>query len=126
MYRCSREGGEPAVIQASIRLGRCLNLLDITAMNELAETHQTLVRAIGTDRMPRNTERGAHYLDCMVIDSYCRAVEEETTKEIQSVRGTFSEGETIYAGSKILRKSHTQIAVRDPACILRVSLVEFS
>ena len=40
-------------------------------------------------------------------------------------RGSFAEGAPIYPGSKILQKAHTQIAVRDTACILRASLVQF-
>ncbi len=60
------------------------------------------------------------------IDAYCRFTEDETATPFQTVRGSFAEGEPIYPGSKILKKAHTQIAVRDEICILRSSLVEFA
>jgi hypothetical protein len=124
--KCAREGGEPVVLRTDIRLGRCLNLLDIGKMKILSETYDALALTIGLENLPKNTERGAHYLDCMVIDYYCRSVEEEPARPIQTVRGSFPEGNPIYAGSKILSKAHMQIAVRDPTCILRISLVEFN
>jgi hypothetical protein len=60
-----------------------------------------------------------------VIDTYCRGVERKTSTPLQTVRGSFPEGEPIYPNAKILKKAHTQIAVRDSACILRLSLVQF-
>ena len=36
----------------------------------------------------------------------------------QTVRGVFVEGDPAYAGAGMRTKTHIQIAVRDPACIL--------
>jgi len=36
----------------------------------------------------------------------------------QTVRGVFVEGESVYPGAAIHSKTHIQIAVRDPACIM--------
>jgi hypothetical protein len=84
------------------------------------------VEALGDAQLPRNTKHGAHFLDRVIIDAHCRAVARRTGNSLQTVRGSFAEGEPIYPGSKILEKAHMQIAVRDPTCILRASLVQFS
>ncbi|MCW3054708.1 MAG: hypothetical protein JWN14_3878 [Chthonomonadales bacterium] len=123
--KCRREGGTPAVIRADIILGRCLNLLDIEHIAGLSEMYNSYVATLGTAQLPHNTERGAHFLDREIIDVYCRFVAQETTKALQTVRGSYAEGEPIFPGSKILTKAHTQIAVRDVTCILQASLVQF-
>ena len=61
----------------------------------------------------------------MAIMQRSRAIARRTANPLHTVRGSFAEGDPIYPGSKILQKSHTQIAVRDPTCILRASLVQF-
>ena len=122
--KCEREGGEPVVLQATIRLGRCLNLLDTEHIPGLAEIYVSFVKGADGAKLPRNTEQGAHYLDRAVIDAYCRRAIKETIA-FQTVRGSFAEGEPIYPGSKILSRAHTQIAARDPDCITRISLVQY-
>jgi hypothetical protein len=87
--------------------------------------YASFVEAVRPERLPRNTERGAHFLDREIIDAYCRAIARQTARPLHTVRGSFAEGEPIYAGSKILRKAHTQIAVRDAGCIFRPALVQF-
>jgi hypothetical protein len=71
-----------------------------------------------------NTARGAHYLDRAVVDEYCELVE-DLALPFQTVRGCFPEGEAIYSGSKILRKAHVQVAIRDLRCIRASRLVSF-
>lgn len=115
-------GDEPAVLEARIHLGRCVNLMDIDHHDDLITTHKILLEAYGEENLPTNTARGGHYLDRLVIDETCdRAA--EVGPPIQTVRGTFAEGEPIYPGSKILSLTHTQIAVRDPSCIVNIRLV---
>ncbi len=123
--RCKKEGGVPAVIRATIKLGRCLNLLDIEHIPGLSEMYDSYMETVGAAQLPQNTERGAHFLDREIIDGYCRAIVRRADKPLQTVRGSFAEGAPIYPGSKILQKAHTQIAVRDTTCILRASLVQF-
>src|SRR5579862_9939731 len=105
--RCSREGGTPAMIEATIRLGRCLNLPDVERMTNLSQTHRVFVDTIGDERLARNSDTGAHHLDRAIVDAYCRNVALETTRPVQTVRGSFPEGEPVYPGSKILSKAHT-------------------
>lgn len=116
-------GDAPAVLMATIWLGHCVNLMDIAHHDGLAVVHDALFAALGAERMPRNNERGGHYLDRLVIDTFCdEAV--EGGEPFDTVRGTFAEGEPIYPGSKILSRTHTQIAVRSSACILSLEQVE--
>ena len=113
------------MLRATIKLGRCLNLLDIDHIPGLRRIYRSFADTLDPARIPRNSEQGAHFLDRAVIDAYCRTFQAETGAAVQTVRGTFAEGEPIYPGSKILEKSHTQITVRDVSCIIRVTLVEF-
>lgn len=123
--RCRRLGGTPAVLRANIRLGRCLNLLDVRHTPALVDTYKAFVATLGEQPIPENTILGANYLDRAVIDAYCRLVEETTTEAFQTVRGCFPEGQPIYVGSRLLRSTHVQIAVRDQGNITRIQRVEF-
>ena len=125
MQRCAATGEEPAVVCATIQLGQCLNLLDTEYMQELTETYQQVVAEVGAGSLPRNTQRGAHYLDRQVIDACCRALESDILTAVQTVRGSFPEGDPIYPGSKILSRAHTQIAVRDSSCLSGLFWVHF-
>src|SRR5207253_726352 len=74
--KCAQDGGEPAVIRATIRLGRCLNLLDVEDIPGLVRIYRSFVEILGEAQLPRNTERGAHYLDRLIIDAHCRVTED--------------------------------------------------
>jgi len=93
-------------------------------MAELARIY-TEVYASLESGIPRNTESGSHFLDREVIEAYCVGAYQQTSKPYQTVRGGFAEGDPIYPGSKILRRAHNQIAVRDQSCILRAALVQW-
>jgi hypothetical protein len=64
-------------------------------------------------------------LDRLVIDTFCDDYAVQSGAVLQTVRGCFPEGEPVYTGSQILRYTHVQIAVRDPACISSLKLVHF-
>ena len=117
--------GEPAVLEARIRLGRCLNLMDAAHFTGLRIAYEHVLANVAGAVGLRNTERGLHKLDRRVVDGYCDKVVDQGAKPFQTVRGCFPEGEPVFAGSKILSLTHVQIAVRDPACISRVRLVNF-
>lgn len=123
--RYGGSGSEPAVVGATLQLGRCLNLLDTEHLPGLEDVYNVFVQTVGSERIPRNTEAGAHFLDRRIMDAYCRLIEEQNPAPFQTVRGCFPEGEPIYRGSKILKKAHVQIAARDVTCISRLHLVEF-
>ena len=58
------------------------------------------------------------YRDCAVVNWCLEMLEKVAGQRYDTVRCIFSEGEPAFAGSKILSKSHIQIAVRDPEMIL--------
>jgi len=119
---------EPSVLGARINLGECLDLLDTANTGVLGEWYNQFRHTARQkrSRMPQNRDapgsrRGdkvLRFLDRAVIDFTVSHVAEAERIIYQTVRGVFLEGEAAFPGSKIARKSHIQIAVRDPACIL--------
>lgn len=120
----------PAVLAARIDLGVCLDLLDTANTRLLGKWYakfRRFVRQKGV-LMPQNwdaagSRRGdkvLRYRDCAVIDYTLSSLVETESVQYQTVRGVFLEGRPAFPGSKIALKSHIQIAVRDPACIVGV------
>lgn len=120
-----------AVIGAAIDLGNCLdltlreNLILLQDAYQSFESHQVKAGL----PMPLNRpaphspdhDRLLRYLDCAVIRHLHKLVADEKSIEpFDTVRGMFTEGERIFPGSAIFEKTHTQIAVRNAACILGV------
>jgi hypothetical protein len=119
-------GDDGAVLKADIMLGHCLNLLDTAyfeglqaAFEEVAERYRQAGR-----KLPSNRADKRHFLDRAIINEFCVVWQQSGGKPFQTVRGCFPEGEPVYQGSKILRETHVQIAVRDIACILGIEQVE--
>lgn len=120
-----RFGAEAAVLQATVRLGRCLNLLDIEHQAELRKAHDRvaqLAEAQGVE-LPRNRADGRYYLDQFVVEFYCRVLIEEHNLSLQTIRACCPEGEPVFPGSRILSYAHVQLAVRDDSCITRLRRV---
>jgi len=120
---------DPFVLGAYLHLGRCLDLTDTWATARLREAHEALQEyldrqglqptknspgrgAVGDDRLVRK-------LDCAVIN-LLNATEDLGKDRVyyQSVRGVFEEGEEAFPGACIRAKTHIQVAVRDPRCVL--------
>jgi hypothetical protein len=72
----------------------------------------------------RASERVLRFLDCAVVDYSVRMIAETEGTKYQTVRGIFIEGQPAFPGSKIALKSHIQLAVRDPACIIELFRAE--
>jgi hypothetical protein len=139
---------EPFVIGAYIYLGRCLDLLDTQHTEKLKFYYEKLKRNYDLRQMdlPVNTEFKRN-LDCAVLNSLFAITDasivlrqrenlgpvlegasegvlggalagEGQQRYYQTVRGGFHEGDDAFPGSKIRLKTHIQISVRDPACIL--------
>lgn len=123
--QCLSINEEPVVLKATIQLGHSLNLLDLEHFDDLEAVYIRLTQSVNEQELSINTSSGAHFLDRFIIDAYCRWFSKELADPFQTVRGCFPEGEPIYPGSKILSKTHTQIAVRDLSCISRINLVQF-
>ena len=67
----------------------------------------------------RRGDKVLRFRDRAVIDYAISRLAGEERIVYQTVRGVFLEGQPAFPGSKIALKSHIQIAVRDPSCILR-------
>ena len=117
--------GEPAVVQADVRLESCIDLKDSVGwIPLLAQTHAELLRVSREQRrpLPRQTTR-EHRLDREVIEFTVGILEREGIR-IRSVRGVFAEGAPAFPGSFLSEGSHVQIAVRDVDLISGVRVME--
>ena len=112
---------DAAVIGAKIRLGQCLNLLDVAAYTPLRDTYEVL-KASGR-AMPVNTKY-YHRLDCFVINNATKYAEEILKTPYDTVRCPFLEGEPVFPDSKLYDKSHIQIAVRNPCALVELFPVD--
>lgn len=120
---------DPVVLGAYINLGRCFDLSDIEHTHQLQPAFDRwagIIKdsgasmpdnrpAIGTDHDLLLRER-----DCALLNWYMMQL--DTTADgkyhYQTVRGIFQEGPPAFDSSMIREKSHIQIAVRDPSCII--------
>ena len=119
----------PAVVGAYINLGTCFDLTDTEHTRLLAQFYPGWRKGVldREDELPANKspdgdESGKllRFLDCAVINAYMDALDTETDDDYyyETVRGVFEEGESAFDGSCIRTKSHVQVAVRDPSCIV--------
>jgi hypothetical protein len=115
----------PAVVGAVVQLGHCFDLLDTWATRDLTDgyrDYRSMLAQTGA-MLPRNTgktpDRELRRLDCSVLNYYLRTLDSIGTV-FDTVRCGFVEGAPVFLGSGIAEKSHIQIAVRNPACILGV------
>ena len=121
------ELGEPFVLGAYIHLGTSFDLTDTFATGQLADFHKALAASLARagQPMPENRNAGPEdtdlvlrRLDCAVLNDGLGRLEDEFGVRYDTVRGVFTEGAPAYPGARILTRTHVQIAVRNPACIL--------
>ena len=119
-------GKQWAVLTGTIRLGDCLNLLDNRFYDDLKRVHREMVATFETTglELPKN-RGGANRLDRLVIDELCDRYR-FVGAHFDTVRGCFPEGSPLFEGSTLLSLTHAQIAVRNPACIGNLELVNYS
>lgn len=113
---------KPAVVGALIHLGNCFDLLDICSTRILAGAFEMLrnVLLARGQQIPENSggiDQWRRKRDCAVLNFLLENLETPDHSH-ETVRGIFPEGDFAFEGSGIRLKSHIQIAVRDPACIL--------
>jgi len=131
-----RRSNSPCVVGAAIDLGNCLDLTTRTGVLAAKAAYRSfteLQEARGQD-LPVNkpaptgksSDMGLRLLDRAVIDHlhslYQSASENDggKTKEFDTARAMFGEGDPIYGNSGFKEKTHVQIAVRKPKQILGV------
>jgi hypothetical protein len=123
--RGGKRVGSPAVIGAIIDPGRCLNLLDSSSLRLVKRGFAKLKALMDEtgERLPENRPLGAssdlllRRLDCAVIETVHKLLEDEQQPAFQTVRGVFIEGKPLYPTAGFHERSHIQICVRDPQCI---------
>lgn len=114
-WAAGKYGPDGAVVQATVRLGRCLDLTDIRYTEAIRRAFDGLREAYAAQRKALPTNRGkARRLDCLVINY----VGSYVFPECETVRAPFLEGSPIFDGSALLSESHIQIVVRKPTAIV--------
>lgn len=109
----------PAVIGAVIDLGLCLDMTTLGAVEMVKAAYGSLketFNAAGKELPTNGSDLLLRRLDCAVVRRLHSILERENTS-LDTVRGVFIEGSPIYANSGFNEKTHTQIAVRNLACI---------
>lgn len=114
---------DAAVLGAKIRLGHCLNLMDVDAYTTLRESYFNLIEQ-GVS-LPKNGKH-LHRLDCAVINAALRHAEVEMKMPYDTVRCPFVEGEPVFPDSKFFDHSHIQLAVRTPRSIVELRRVDLA
>jgi len=137
---------KPTVVGAFIKLGNCLDLLDITHLENVKASYKLLKNEfdiLGLE-LPENNiiKNGISFsreLDCLVIQRLQQmnneeiaarlglrdTVSPENKRKIQhdpqffdTVRGMFPEGEDLYKGAGFRAKNHIQLCVINPNSII--------
>lgn len=126
--RHSKRVKKPSIIGAFINLGNCFDLPDTTHTQLLADLfplYRQTCEATGTPLPTNLSPKGRassdlvlRHLDCAVINWCLDYMEKVKKQHYHTVRCLFSEGTPVFEGSKILAKSHVQVAVRDGAAIV--------
>ena len=120
-----RFGGNWAVLQATINLGDCLNLLDTDYFEDLRAVHTELLNSFrDLGLTPPMNNKGANRLDRMIVDRFSQVYQARDNR-FDTVRGCFQEGQPIFAGSRLYSHNHVQIAVRNMDCIQTLHLVKY-
>jgi hypothetical protein len=124
----SRDYSEPAVLGAVIDLRNCLDLLNREDIEVVRSAHSSFMKARQKAGLPmpqnkpaksgRIEDRVIRMLDCAVLRHLHEIIERRGLEPYDTVRAMFREGGELYEGSGFHEQTHTQIAVRNPECIL--------
>ena len=144
-------GDTPAVISANLKIDtHCFDLLDLRNWRHVLRAHARYgssftasAAAVPTQRPPvvrgpngtrfhvasptppTSARSGNNFVDCAVIRLAVRAVG-QTKGRVQSVRGSFVQGQQLYDQSYFFDHSHVQIAVLDPDTVATSFVLEDS
>lgn len=121
------EISEPFILGAYIHLGQCFDLTDTFATRQLGTFHAGLTADLALAGRPMPENRRAkdgdfdlvlRRLDCAVLNFGLGRLAAGDGVRYDTVRGVFTEGDSAYPGARIQMKTHVQIAVRNPDCVL--------
>jgi hypothetical protein len=117
----------PVVLRASLQLTNCIDLFDIGWQPLLKSLYNPFVEQWRTTNRPlprQDPDRSkAHRLDCSFLN-YSIELLSRQDFTIESVRAAFMEGERLFPDSAIFDLTHVQIAIRNPALIKAIELIE--
>lgn len=114
----------PFVIGAVIQMGNCLDLMQAESIRLVKDAYTDLkdVYEVFNLKLPENRlvkgELALRRLDCAVIQSLHQERKESDLPAFDTVRAAFPEGTALYQNAGFLERTHIQICVRTPACIL--------
>lgn len=113
---------DPCVIGAVIQLGKCLDLLDYRNLKLVKEGFNILKATV--EKLPQNiqskkssNELMLRHLDCAVIETLHKVLNDDGLRAFDSVRGVFWEGKELYPNAGFREKDHVQLCIRNPNCI---------
>jgi len=122
--------GAPAVISAEIDCGNCLNINDpqrhpamIRSFNNVVKICDDYKVPVPINEKPINDIPANRKLDCSVIDNLHAVRRLRSRPAFDTVRGMFEDGEPIFPGSAIRKKTHAQIAVRNWSRVSNLQVV---
>jgi hypothetical protein len=118
----------PAVLGAVFSLGNCLDLTDKKSLDIVDDIYKIYAdtMAAGGRQMPENSnpssdpysfDRAIRRLDCAVIRQVHEIFHLTDQQPFDSVRALLPEGKPLYPGAGFRKKTHIQIAIRNPNMI---------
>lgn len=110
----------PFVIGAVIELGLCLDLTTSSSLDLVRTAHESLIENTRAANLPlpsNSKHQMRRNLDCAVIRRLHTLLGTQGLTAVDTVKGIFTEGSPLYAGSGFREKTHVQISVRNPQCI---------
>ena len=131
--RSKEDVEDPFIIGAVVALGNCLDLTTRKSHRNLEAAFDSLKEVSKESglKLPANKKANPNdddyllrYLDRVVINHLHNLNEMEGKEIYDTVRGVFPEGAPVYPGALFRDKTHVQIAVWNPECILGVFRVK--
>jgi hypothetical protein len=119
----SKKIKKPFVLGAIIDLGRCLDLFDQGALDNVLVVHDELIETyrIAGMQPPINVgetpDKAGRKLDCMVLNTLHLYRSARNQPAYDSIRGPFLEGGELYTGAGFQKDTHIQLCVRNTDCI---------
>lgn len=127
--RDTKKCDDPFVVGAILNLGYCFDLTSREDLDLLKfGWENVVVPSIGEGvvnkpaRKGENGELMLRYLDCYVINALHEFNKSNGIRQFDSVRGAFWEGNEVYPTAGFREKSHIQLCICNPDCILGLFL----
>ena len=116
-----KERKDPAVVGAVITPGNCLDLRCREGQEVIRTAYEVYSDLFGPPEAENHLYKDGvamkRDLDCLIINTACD-IFATTGKNFDTVIGTFIEGRPVFPGAGVHDRTHTQISVRNPKCIL--------